>query len=48
MRDIFAPRTIRVCRDSSTNVHPCFFSQRLNSLAFTIQMVTTYGYSVKP
>lgn len=38
MRDVFEPRTIRVWRDSSTNVQPCFFSQRLNSLAFTYQV----------
>jgi len=37
MRESFEPRTIRVWRDSSTNVQPCFFSHRLSSLAFTLQ-----------
>jgi hypothetical protein len=27
-----------VCRDSSTSAQPCFFNQRLSSLAFTLQL----------
>jgi hypothetical protein len=37
MRETFAPRTIRVWRDSSTKLQPCFLSHRLSSLAFTTQ-----------
>jgi hypothetical protein len=37
MREIFEPRLIRVWRDSSANVQPCFFSHRLSSLTFTAQ-----------
>jgi predicted RNase H-like HicB family nuclease len=37
MREILDPRTMRVCHDSSTNEHPCFFSHRRSSLAFTIK-----------
>jgi len=38
MRETFEPSTIRVCRDSSTSAQPCFFNQRLSSLAFTLQL----------
>ena len=37
MRETFEPSMIRVWRDSSANEQPCFFSQRLSSLAFTTE-----------
>jgi len=36
MRETFDPKIIRVWRDSSTKAQPCCFSQRFNSLAFTL------------